>query len=135
MEFALVLPLLALLMGVAFNGWNGIQLDINLTSAARAGAVAAANSLAGNSNPSTSDINNATGLAITAINQAEGVSNVYQGDPSQADYVNVTTSPGQPLQSGITINVLEVTISNVSVTLVPVVGAISLSAHASARYS
>jgi Flp pilus assembly protein TadG len=119
---------MVLLLAVAFNGWDGIQLDINLTSAARAGAVAAAESLV---KDPTADYKTA---AVNAINEEEGTTAVYQTNPSLPDYVTVTTAP-QAVSSGPNINVVTVSISNVSVTLVPVVGAISLSTHASARYS
>ena len=49
-ELALVLPLVILLLGVAFNGWNGMQATIRLTSAARAGAIVAAADLTSNIN-------------------------------------------------------------------------------------
>ncbi len=134
-EFALVLPLVILLMSVAFNGWNGIQLDVRLTSAARAGALQAANALA--TNPT--QVAAAWGLATNAVNLEEN-STIYQNtDSSLPDYVNLTQTqspvahgPGEP---AITVNVVTITISQASVALVPVIGKISVSAHAAAEYS
>jgi len=129
-EFVLVLPVVALLMGVAFNGWSGLQLSIRLTSAARAGAIQAANDLAAHPTQTQTAWNDAT----TAVNQEEGVTNVYQNTNGAADgYVNMaitTTTTG-----GVTVNVVTVTISEVSFTLVPIVKNIGVSAHATARYS
>jgi Flp pilus assembly protein TadG len=135
-EFALVLPVIALLMAVAFNGWNGIQLALRLTSAARAGAIAAAHDL-GSGNGAAAQCD-----AAAAVNQEEGVSGVYQcSSSSAADYVSVTegqqsipSDPNNP-SSPTSINVVTVTISQASVTLVPIVGNIAVTAHATARYS
>ena len=130
-EFALVLPLLALLTGVAFNGWNGMQLDIGLTSAARAGAIQAANDLA--SDPTQTQA--AQTDATTAINEEEGDTNVYQDtDQTANNYVGISEGT-DTVASGVTINVVTITISRVSETLVPVVASFHVSVDASARYS
>lgn len=133
-EFALVLPLLILLMSVAFNGWNGIQLDLGLTSAARAGAITAANDL------SQGQGANALTDATSAINAEEGVTGVYQSTMAGApNYVSISETPDTvtaiPPESPITINVVTITISGASVSLVPVIGNIAVSAHATAEYT
>jgi len=140
-EFALVLPLLALIMGIAFNGWNGMQLGIGLTSAARAGAVQAANELAGDvaadpaQPPTAAQVQNAWDDATNAVNKEEGGSAVYQNtNPNATNYVAMSEAT-ETIQSGATMNVVRVTISGVSFDLVPVVGNIAVTAHAAARYS
>ena len=136
-ELVLVLPLVALLLGVAFNGWSGMQLSERLTSAARAGAIQAANDL-GSTNPPPAQtvLNDAT----KAVNAEEGVPGVYQDSDSSADdYVSMTpsqqtiTTPngGPPL----IINVVTITITQRSSSLVPFVGTFPVTAHATARYS
>jgi Flp pilus assembly protein TadG len=130
-EFALVLPLLALLTGVAFNGWNGMQLDIGLTSAARAGVIQAANDLA--SDPTQTQA--AQTDATTAVNAEQGDTNVYQDtDQSANNYVGMSETT-ETVDTGVTINVVTITISQVSETLVPFVGSFHVSVDASARYS
>jgi Flp pilus assembly protein TadG len=128
-EFALVLPVLVLLMGVAFDGWNGMQLSIRLTSAARAGALTAASEL---TDPATYPSPQCD--AANAVN-AEEDTNIYQcTDANAPNYVNMTTQTDSILGSA-SIGVVTITISNAPVTLVPFVGTITVSAHAAARYS
>ena len=142
-EFALVLPLIILIMGVAFNGWNGMQQAVRLTSAARAGAIIAANDLATDvapdptQPPTQTEIDSALTDATTAVNQEEGVSGVYQsGNPSWSNYVSIATQ-NVPISSTPTlaINTVTITISPASVTLIPFVGHISVTTHAVARFS
>jgi Flp pilus assembly protein TadG len=134
-EFALVLPLVILIVAVAFNGWDGMQKTIRLTSAARAGAIVAASDLAAGDSQQT-----AWNDAVTAINAEEGDTSVavYQNtNSSQPNYVNIAT-PQQTLSSGATtviVKVVTITVSPSSVTLVPYVGHISVTTHATARYS
>ena len=61
-----------LLLGVAFNGWNGMQESIRLTSAARAGAIVAANDLTSTSSHPAMTQDQALDDATTAINAEEG---------------------------------------------------------------
>jgi Flp pilus assembly protein TadG len=130
-ELALALPLLALLLGVAFNGWNGMQLSVRLTSAARAGAIEAANDLGTNPRDTQTAWNDAT----TAINEEEGVNNLYQNvNASANDYVSLSTST-ESISGGITINVVTVTIHETTSALVPVIASFPVTAHATARYS
>ncbi len=130
-ELALVIPLVILLLGAAFNGWNGMQESIRLTSAARAGAIVAASDLT--SNPL------ATGQAAidatTAINAEEGTPGLYQSTSSGANnYVSIATQT-DTISAHITINVVTVTISHASVSFVPFVGSFPVTTHATARYS
>jgi len=130
-EFALVLPVVVLLMGAAFTGWNGMQLSVRLTSAARAGAIQAAADLATNPN----QVQTAWDAATTAVNNEEGTTGVYQdANPTGADYVRMTTAT-QAVAGGITVHVVTVTISDTAVTLVPVVGNLPVKATATARYA
>jgi Flp pilus assembly protein TadG len=129
-ELALVIPLVILLMGVAFNGWNGMQESIRLTSAARAGAILAA-----------SDLTSAPGAtgqaatdAATAINAEEGT-DLYQSTNSGANnYVSIATQT-DTISARVTISVVTVTISHASVSFVPFVGSFPVTTHATARYS
>lgn len=135
-ELVIVLPLVALLLGVAFNGWSGMQLSQRLTSAARAGAIQAANELGGPNPPPTQTILND---ATNAVNKEEGVSGVYQsGDSTADDYVSMTTS-GETISAAnggtLNINVVTITISKRSSSLIPFVGTFPVTAHATARYS
>jgi len=138
-EFALVLPLLVLLVGIAFNGWDAMQVSIRLTSAARAGAIAAANALADQETTTQ-----AQDAATNAINQEEGGGSTFQdlpGESSQPNYVNIAVNPGETLSSGGgigssgTIGTVTITITPSSITLIPFVQQISVATHATARYS
>jgi Flp pilus assembly protein TadG len=129
-EFVLVLPVVALIMGVAFNGWNAMQLDIRLTSAARAGAIQAVNDLANHDSQQT-----AWNDATAAVNAEEGDTNVYQNTNSSAqNYVGLSTTT-ETTATGIVIHTVTVTISQTSATLVPFVRNLSVNAKATARYS
>jgi Flp pilus assembly protein TadG len=139
-EFALVLPLLVLLMGIAFNGWNAMELSIRLTSAARAGAIAAANTI-GTDNllpgqaVSTAQQLAAQNAAMTAVNAEEGVSAVYQDtDASHSNYVAILVNPQDQTTNGPTIGTVKITISPAPATLIPFVGKISVTTDATARY-
>jgi Flp pilus assembly protein TadG len=129
-ELALVIPLVMLLLGAAFNGWNGMQESIRLTSAARAGAILAANDLT--TNPGA--VGQAAIDATKAINAEEGTPGLYQSSSSGANnYVSVSTQ-SDTISSHITINVVTVTISHASVSFVPFVGSFPVTTHATARF-
>jgi hypothetical protein len=116
-------------VGIAFNGWDAMQVSIRLTSAARAGAIAAANAIAlGQSSAAQGD-------AINAINQEEGGGGTFQANPSRPNYVNVVTNSSEPLSNGGTIGTVTVTITPSSITLIPFIQQISVATHATARYS
>jgi Flp pilus assembly protein TadG len=136
-EFALVLPLVILIVAVAFNGWDGMQTTIRLTSAARAGALQAAAILAQDPADPTNEQQPAWDAAVNAVNAEENTS-VYQNlNSSQPDYVNLVIQT-QNVSSGTTtvaIGTVTITVSPSSVTLVPYVGHISVTTHATARYS
>jgi Flp pilus assembly protein TadG len=134
-ELALVLPLVILLLGAAFNGWNGMQSTIRLTSAARAGAIVAANDLTSNSTHPATTTNQALVDATNSINQEEGTTNLYQStDASANNYVSMSEST-QNIATGVTMSVVTVTISHASVSFVPFVGSFPVTTHATARYS
>jgi Flp pilus assembly protein TadG len=131
-ELALVIPLVILLLGAAFNGWNAMQMSIRLTSAARAGAIVAANDLT--SNPGATD--QAATDAAAAINAEEGTTNVYQSTDSAANnYVSITPDPNVTISGQIQISVVTVTVSHSSSSFVPFVGSFPVTTHATARYS
>jgi len=130
-ELALALPILALLLGVGFNGWNSMQMSVRLTSAARAGAIEAANILGNN----PTDTQTAWDDATTAINEEEGTNSVYQNVNAAAnDYVNIATSTEQT-SGGVSINVVTITIHETTSALVPVVASLPITAEATARVS
>lgn len=141
-EFAIVLPLLMVLMAVAFNGWNALQLSIHLTSAGRAGAIKAANDLAAGDSTQT-----AWNDATEAVNLEEGLSagsgascisgSTYQNcDPSGSDYVSFSTT-NQTTSTGIALSVVTVQISSPADTLIPIPGLddLNVTAHGTATYS
>ncbi len=129
-ELALVLPLVILLLGVAFNGWNGMQQSIRLTSAARAGVLVAAHDL------STSEgQQQATDDATAAVNAEEGTT-IYQDTESGANnYVSLSTAPNITISAGVTISTVTITIKHSSNSFVPFVGGIPVTTHATARYA
>jgi len=136
-EFALVLPVVILLVGVAFNGWNGMQRAIRLTSAVRAGAIQAAHDLAVNPGAGlTCTTGSALSDATNAINLEEGVpSGTYQcGNATANNYVSAVQS-SSTIGGGATINLVTISISGAEITLVPFVGKFSVSTHAEARWS
>lgn len=134
-ELALVIPLVVLLLGAAFNGWNGMQSSIRLTGVARAGAILAANDLTATSSHPATTQDQALTDATTAINAEEGATNVYQSTDSGANnFVSITTQ-NDTLSAGVTISVVTITISHASVSFVPLVGGFPVTTHATARYS
>ncbi|HEY5026035.1 MAG TPA: TadE/TadG family type IV pilus assembly protein [Acidimicrobiales bacterium] len=134
-ELALVIPLVVLLLGAAFNGWNGMQQTIRLTSAARAGAIVAANDLTTTSSHPATTQDQALADATTAINAEEGATNVYQSiDSSANNYVSVALTPNETISGPVAISVVTITISHASVSFVPFVGSFPVTTHATARY-
>jgi Flp pilus assembly protein TadG len=132
-EFALVVPLIMMLVGIAFNGWSALQSSIRLTTAARAGAIAAANDLGPPNNKTTST---ALTDATTAINNEEGVTNVYQHTNAAANnYVSLSISTDTLSGTGVTINVVTIQIMHQVTAWVPVASLPPLNAKATARYS
>ena len=130
-EMALVAPILVILSGIAFNGWSALQSSIRLTTAARSGAISAANDLA-NSKPTL-----ALTDATTAINLEEGVTNVYQSTNAAADnYVSMSPVPTSDALggTGVTIFVVTIKISHLVSAWVPVFQNIHMTAAATARY-
>jgi Flp pilus assembly protein TadG len=136
-ELALVVPLVILLMGIAFNGWNAMQSSIRLTSAARAGAIVAANDLTSSSTHAPLTASAALTDATNAINNEEGSTNpaVYQSANSSANnYVSLSQST-QTVSGGISVSVVTITVSHSSLSFVPFVGSFPVTTHATARYS
>jgi Flp pilus assembly protein TadG len=128
-EFVVILPLVLLLFGVAFTGWQGMQTSIRMTTAARAGALVAANDL-------QTGKGNAWDDATLAVNQEEGVTNVYQDTSSAADnYVNMSVTTDTLNAAGLTIDVVQISITHTVLPLVPGVWKLSVTSSATARYS
>ena len=137
MELALVIPLVILLMGIAFNGWNAMQSSIRLTSAARAGAIVAANDVTSSSTHPALTTSVALTDATNAVNDEEGTTSpaLYQSTDSSAnDYVSLSQST-QTISGGISMSVVTITISHSSLSFVPFVGSFPVTTHATARYS
>ncbi len=124
----LVLPLILVMLGAGFTGWDAMQESIRLTSAAHAGAIKAANDIqAGQSANAWND-------ATTAVNQEENASNVYQNTNSgAADYVKMTQATDNLNGSGASINTVTITISNAHVTVMPFVWNMTVTTSATAR--
>jgi Flp pilus assembly protein TadG len=134
-EFALVVPLVMVLLGIAFNGWNAMQESIRLTSAARAGAIVAAGDLSSTSTHVAVNPSQALFDATNAVNAEEGVTGVYQSDNSGANnYVSLSEQTKVNV-SGVTINLVTITISQSSVSFVPFVGSFPVTTHATGSYS
>ncbi len=126
-ELAILLPVVAVLLGVTFNGWDAMQQSIRLTTAARAAAIAAAHDMsAGKASSAATD-------AVAAVNSEESSSAYQSGNPAADDYVATSTGT-ETTSAGVTISVVRVTISHASVTLVPVVWALHVNTTATARY-
>ena len=130
------LPLVILLLGIAFNGWNGMQESIRLTSAARAGAIVAAKRSVGD--PNGSNTRTVLDDATTAVNEEEF------GPGAPVSTKTMTRAPTttsacrrrQPITpTDVTINVVTITISQSSASFVPFVGSFPVTTHATARYS
>ncbi|HXX91824.1 MAG TPA: TadE family protein [Acidimicrobiales bacterium] len=142
-EFALVVPIVVLLMGTAFNGWSAMELSVRLTSAARAGAIEAASSLSASTAsqpPTRAQIQAAQDAATNAVNAEEGVTGVYQdANPSGNDYVGISTSQqvhtGQNPSEDVTVDVVTIMITQPSVAILPFVKDFTVAVHATARYA
>lgn len=127
-----MLPLVILFLGIAFNGWNAMQESIRLTSAARAGAIVAAQDLSGpNASYAQRD-------ATNAVNEEEfgpGVTGIYQDDDSGANNYVSMSSPTTQNADGVPIKVVTITISQSSASFVPFVGSFPVTTHATASYT
>jgi len=129
-EMVLILPLVLFMVSAAFTGWDAMQETIRLTSAARAGAIKAANDI--QAGQSANALNDAT----VAVNQEENVNNVFQNtNPAATGYVKMVTATDNLNGSGASINVVTITISNVHVTAMPFVWNMTLTTSATARSS
>jgi Flp pilus assembly protein TadG len=134
-EMALVMPILVILTGIAFNGWSAMQASIRLTAAVRAGTIAAANDLAAPNNTSSAV---ALAAATLAINQEEGVVNVYQSsNPAADNYVTISAVPTTDSLNGtgVTISVVTIKIAHLVTAWVPVLQSIHVTTTATARYA
>lgn len=130
-----MLPLVILLLGIAFNGWNAMQESIRLTSVARAGAIVAAQDLSG---PNGSNTRTVLDDATNAVNEEEfgpGVPGIYQDDDSSANNYVSMSPPTTQNANGLTIKVVTITISQSSASFVPFVGSFPVTTHATASYS
>ncbi len=122
---ALILPVVLLVLGAAYTGWDAMRQTIGLVSAARAGVIMAANDLQnGKSSAALSD-------ATAAVNDEEGVSGLFSSGPGCTNNcVALTSGPG-PLSA---VGLVTITITRSVGTDIPVVPGINVAAHATARY-
>jgi Flp pilus assembly protein TadG len=123
-EMALVLPVMALLLGVAYTASDAMHSTIGLTSAARAGAIVAANDLR-NSMSSTQALTDAT----STVNAEENV-NIYQSGGGCTD--NCVTL-AQPTGGSSSINLVQITITHSVTSALPLLSGIKVSTQAAAR--
>jgi len=135
-EAALVFPVLALMIGIGLTGWSAMQQSIRITSAARAGAIKAANDLAADlPTPTAPQLQTAHDDATAAVNQEEGLTNVYQDTNSaQNNYVNMTEATDTLNGTGVTIDLVTVTVWHQVGQWIPIVSGLTAGAHATARY-
>jgi len=134
-ETALLMPLLLILLGVAFTGWDAMHQSVQLTSAARAGALKAASDLDAqnaicdppNNKPSPAQMANAKNDAITAINTEE--------NSAAFNTNNVSVSCSASTIDGISASFVTVTITQPVQTFVPLVPGFTLTTHATARFA
>jgi hypothetical protein len=73
--------------------------------------------------------------ATTAVNKEEGATNLYQSVDAAANNYVAMSETTDNISSGVAINVVTITISQSSVSLVPFVGSLPVTTHATARYS
>ncbi len=129
-ELAILLPVVGALLGIVFNGWDAMQQSIRLTSAARAGAIAAANDWANSSSA------NAQTDALAAVNDEENTSAYQDRNGAGDNYVDIPSAlTSETTSGGVTIKTITVTITHASVTLVPIVWNIHVTTRATARVS
>jgi Flp pilus assembly protein TadG len=131
-ELALALSVLLLLVGVAFTGWDALHQTVGVTSAARAGAISAANYLQTTAQPSLCQ---ALTDATSAVNAEEGTGGTFRASgcgnpPCTTDCVSVAEVTGA--LSGI--NLVTVSIAGSIADDTPLVQGIHVSASATARY-
>lgn len=121
-EFALVMPILLLLLAVVATGGQMLASDISLTQAARAGAVAAAEDA---SATPKDPISVQTTDARTAANNEQGGANVItcsgSGVPSGCVTVTDLSAPGPGLENN-TVSLAKCQIWDTIQTFVPLFG-------------
>jgi Flp pilus assembly protein TadG len=137
-ELALALTVLLVLLGGTYTGWAAMHQSVQLTSAARAGAIVAANDLQGHpAMPSCQVLTDAT----AAVNAEQGASSTYRPSGSGcsgtcgSDCVTLSTTTG-PLSAsaGITEDLVTITVTGGIAAQIPVVPGIRVSGAATARY-
>lgn len=138
---ALVLPVFLLLLAVGYTGWDAMHQTIGMTSAARAGAIVAANDM-----QNSVSQNQALSDATVAINAEEGSGTTYKCQTSPAvgscsasacsnDCVTLSTSTGtQSGSAGLTIDLVTITITRSMSADIPLVSGVRVAATATARY-
>ena len=136
-EFAVVLPLMLLMVAGAYAMWTGLHTVIGLTSAARAGSLTAANQLAKMGKTpgavtnaySAADLNAVLGSAVAAVNAEEGVNSYQAAGPLCTATNGCVSISSTPIPAGTDSNgnqtyLAEVTIS-ISQAIAPPVALIS----------
>jgi Flp pilus assembly protein TadG len=150
-EFAIVLPLMLLLVGGAYTMWTGLHSAIGVTSAARAGALTAANQLAttkvqpatGPGAPYTwAQLNAVLVSAVASVSAEDGVVTYHPGPcavgvepcrptPCAVGQACVSiTSTNVPTDNGTYLPVVTVSVSQSIAPQVPVMTQYTLRASA-----
>lgn len=133
-EMSLILPVVLLLLGVAWTASDAMHNSIGLTSAARAGAIIAAGDLTLDS--SSAGRTTALNAATAAVNAEEGTSGppaLYTTDDGSSLCPLNCVTLTYPTNSS-SINLAQITITHSVLSGVPLVSSIDISAHATARY-
>jgi Flp pilus assembly protein TadG len=130
-EMSLVLPVMLLLLGVAYTGSDAMHQQIGLTSAARAGAIVAAHDR--QLKPTPKDLPTTLADAVIAVNDEEASGTRYKSTPCGSDCVTYAETTGTALSDGTSITLGTITITHAVVADLPVLSGINLTAQAAAR--
>jgi Flp pilus assembly protein TadG len=127
-EMALVMPLLVLILAMAYTGWDATQQAIGLATAARAGAIMAENDLRHGQSQAQ-----ALTDATSAINAEEGGGSVYSsGGGCTTNCVTLATSTGT--RFGSQLQLVTITVTHRVAPDIPVLSGITVVGHATGAY-
>lgn len=136
-EFAIIFPVLIVMLAGSFSVYMAINTDIQMTSAARAGAVEASYLLANDTPPLTAtDDSNAVAAAQSAANDDWGSSKFSQTQTpftlvcSAPCVILTTPAPLEPPLTGTAVQEAQITVTDTLVPTVPFSFTINLSASA-----
>ena len=141
-EFAIILPFFLFLLAGGFSVWEGLHGSVNLTSAARAGALVASGDLRGGCNanavppvpvcppPTPAALLSAANKAVAAIN-AEEQTAVYNNAPGcTSNCVTVTLVTGPRTGT----NEVQVSVQSRVLPAIPGLPVLGVTATATASY-